>query len=120
MSIGGEADLRTCEHELTGNGKTKGNYQIRIYLTDVIGSADHQKNAKFEIRVLLTLQKLMLKLHQIISPELKLVLLLYMLIKKCTGKISKSDITWYVPFFTAKFLEQNPIYSKFYLDQQQY
>ena len=94
LSIGFDRDRTRRRNELTNNKNIKGKYQVRIYLKDVFGFAEHQTKATYGLGFKLTLTRNSdnAVLNKADARNL--------------GKVKNNAIEWYVPHYTASMSQQ--------------
>ena len=94
LSIGFDRDRNRTTGELSNNKNKKGIYQMRIYLKDIFGFAEHQEKATYGLGYKLTLT--------VNSDNAVLI----KTNATALGKIKINSIEWYVPHYTASLKEQ--------------
>ena len=69
-SAGFLRNIEDRERELTNNKTIERNYHVTIPLKDVFGCAEHQENCTYGLGYILTLQKIVISMYQVIRQEL--------------------------------------------------
>ena len=101
LSIGFHRSNRVRERELSKNKKTKGNYQVRIYLKDVFGFAEHQDSCTYGLAYKLTLQRN--SDNHVLSHPAQANAAANLAL---AGRVIIDDISLYVPQYTPSISNQ--------------
>ena len=110
-------ELTLAKKELINNKRTRGNFQVRSYLKDVFGFAEHQENAIYGLGYKLTLQRNSDK--DVLGHRPGATAADRRFSSEAIRINRISDIRWYIPPYTPNDYNKNYCWSKLYLDQQQ-
>ena len=93
LSVGFDRTRGRRKNELTNNKNSKGKYQIRIYLKDIFGFAEHQEKGTYGLGYKLTLTR---NTDNAVLNKDDIVV---------NGRVKINSLDWYVPHYSPNLAE---------------